>query len=171
MGQSAGRISTRPGSANAVPRSAARGCLARAPAPLRRLALLAAACAFLAGAAKADGSLFAELGGLPVITAVARTAGATFRSDPRIKDYFDNINPDWLRPRLIAFLCHVSGGPCVYPGRAMGPAHKGLHIDAAAFDAFMQDFQAAMVRAGIPAATQDRLLARLLPLGRDVVTR
>jgi hemoglobin len=123
------------------------------------------------GAAGTDDSLYAALGGLPVITAVARTAGGLFRADPRIAGYFDNINAEWLRPRLIAFVCHVSGGPCVYPGRSMAASHKGLHIDAAGFTAFMEDFQTAMQKTGVAPAAQARLLALLTPMGRDIVTR
>jgi hemoglobin len=53
----------------------------------------------------------------------------------------------------------------------MSQAHKGLHLTNADFNALVEDLQSGMDKAGVPFATQNRLLARLAPMHRDVVTR
>ena len=53
----------------------------------------------------------------------------------------------------------------------MKAAHRGLHVDEAAFDAFVEDLQDAMRQCGIPFWTQNRLLARFAPMEREIVTR
>jgi hemoglobin len=50
-------------------------------------------------------------------------------------------------------------------------AHKGLHLDTAQFDALVEDLELAMDKYDIPFRTQNRLLAILAPMERDVVTR
>ncbi len=135
-------------------------------------AVLAAALGVsFAAPGHADDSLFESLGGK---TGVERISGRVVRgymADPRLHAYFDNINPDWLTPRFVTFICNVTGGPCVYRGRSMAAAHRGLHVDEAAFDAVVEDLQAAMRDEGVPFWTQNRLLARLAPMERAIVTR
>jgi hemoglobin len=53
----------------------------------------------------------------------------------------------------------------------MHDAHKGLHLTNADFNALVEDLQAGMDKAGVSFATQNRLLARLAPMNRDVVTK
>lgn len=65
----------------------------------------------------------------------------------------------------------VAGGPFVYKGRTMHDTHKGLHLTRYDFNALVEDLQKDMDEAAIPFATQYRLLARLAPMQRDMVTR
>ena len=53
----------------------------------------------------------------------------------------------------------------------MSAAHKGLHLTNADFDALVEDLQDALDAAGVPFRVQNRLLARLAPMQKDVVTR
>jgi len=53
----------------------------------------------------------------------------------------------------------------------MVDAHAGLGIRRADFNALVEHLQDAMDAAGLPFATQNRLLARLAFSHRDVVTR
>ena len=121
--------------------------------------------------AAAGTTLYEDLGSRPGVTRIIDGALALYLTDPRLHSYFDNINPAWLKPRFVDFVCKVAGGPCIYRGRSMAASHKGLHVDEAAFYAVVEDLQAAMRRAGIPFRTQNRLLARLAPMERDIVTR
>lgn len=133
--------------------------------------LLVCSCLLLlAPAARAD-MLYAALGGQPGVTRIIQATVARYLSDPRLHSYFDDINPDWLRPRLVAFICQVADGGCAYRGRPMKASHRGLHIDQAAFNAVVEDLQAAMRQEGVDFRTQNRLLARLAPMERDIVTR
>lgn len=130
------------------------------------------AALWLAGAAAPMGDpLFGALGGSPGIAKIASKALDLYFTDPRLKDDFDNINRDFLQPRFTAFLCRVAGGPCIYKGHTMKRAHKGLAITEARFNAVVEDLQTAMDESGVPFHTQNRFLARLAPMERDIVTR
>ena len=131
-------------------------------------ALLGLACS---SPARADSTLYTKLGERTGIERIVNGAVALYMTDPRLKDDFDNINPDWLKARLTSFVCQLAGGPCIYKGRSMAASHKGLHLNQAKFNAVAEDLQAAMEQAGIPYWTQNRLMALLAPMQRDIVTR
>jgi hemoglobin len=115
--------------------------------------------------------LFEQLGGQPGIAKIASNALDLYFTDPRLANDFDNINRDFLQPRFTAYLCRIAGGPCIYKGHSMKRSHKGLAITQARFNAVVEDLQTAMDRAGVPYHVQNRFLARLAPLERDIVTR
>jgi len=118
-----------------------------------------------------DDSLYRDLGGQAGIARIIDYAIELYVIDPRTKDQFDNINFDWLKPRLAQQFCELSGGPCKYKGRDMKSSHVGMHISTAEFNAFVEDLQLAMDKAGVPFWTQNRLLAIFAPMYHDVVTR
>jgi hemoglobin len=140
----------------------------------RRIAAWTAAAMIAAGCVTpgfAAARLYDDLGGRTGIVRFVDAALALYMTDPRLHAYFDNINPDWLKPRFVDYVCKVADGPCVYRGRSMAASHRGLHIDQAAFNAVVEDLQIAMDRSAIPFRLQNRLLARLAPMERDIVTR
>ena len=137
---------------------------------MRTLLLLAALLGSAAPAMARD-TLYDDLGAQRGIARIVDAAMTLYFTDPRLHADFDNINRSYLEPRFVTFLCVVTGGPCVYKGRSMAASHKGLHIDQARFDFVVEDLQTAMDRTGIPFWTQNRLLARLAPMERDIVTR
>lgn len=116
-------------------------------------------------------TLFEDLGGQPGVDRIVDGIVALYMSDPRLAADFDNINPDRLRSRLASYLCVIADGPCVYKGRSMAAAHKGLKIDEARFDAVAEDLEIVMTRDRVPNWTQNRLMARLAPLAHQIVTR
>ena len=120
---------------------------------------------------RADTTLYDSLGGKGGVERLSGRVVSLYMADPRLRAYFDNINPDWLRQRFVMFLCNVSDGGCPYHGRSMAATHRGLHVDEAAFDATVEDLQEAMRDNNIPFRTQNRLLARLAPMERAIVTR
>jgi hemoglobin len=120
---------------------------------------------------RADDTLYQQLGQRAGLVRIVDTLSDLYMTDPRIKGDFDNINLDYLKPRLVDYLCVVAGGPCHYRGRSMAASHKGLKLNRAKFDALTEDLQTALDREHIPYWTQNRLIARLAPLQRDIVTR
>ena len=136
-------------------------------------ALLIAGCSLVLGlpAARADDTLFQDLGGRDAIVKIASDAADNFLADERIKATFDNTNMDRFRKLLAEQLCQVAGGPCVYTGRNMHDTHKGLHLTNADFNALVEDLQKAMDKDGVSFATQNRFLARLAPMQHDIVTK
>jgi hemoglobin len=126
---------------------------------------------FVSAPARADNTLYADLGGEQGIASIVEHATAAFLADPRIKHTFDETNIDRFKVKLAEQLCMVSDGPCKYTGQSMAAAHKGLHLRNVDFNALVEDLQDGLDKAGIPFATQNRLLARLAPMQKDVVTR
>ncbi len=114
--------------------------------------------------ARADDTLYAKLGERLGIERIVNNVTVLWLSDARVKDDFDNINMDHLKPRLVDELCQVADGPCRYKGRSMAASHKGLKLNRAKFNAVAGDLQTAMEQAGIPYWTQNRLIARLAPM-------
>lgn len=125
----------------------------------------------LAAPARAETTLYADLGGEAGIASIVEHATAAFLADPRIRHTFDETNMDRFKIKLAEQLCMVSDGPCTYTGQSMAAAHKGLHLRNVDFNALVEDLQDGLDKAGIPFATQNRLLARLAPMQKDVVTR
>ena len=121
--------------------------------------------------AKAAASLFDQLGGDPGVTTIVGHMVALVTTDARTKADFDNINLDRLRGRLHDFICQIADGPCHYAGRSMAATHEGLDLNQAKFNAVAEDLQTAMQQTGISYWTQNRLMARLAPLERDIVRR
>ena len=128
-------------------------------------------CALLRSPASAGTTLFADLGGSSGIERIVDEAVSLWLSDDRIRLDFDNINLDRLRSRLKSQLCQLTDGPCEYRGRTMEASHKGLAVTQAKFNAAAEGLQTAMERTGVRYWTQNRLMARLAPMQRLIVTR
>lgn len=88
----------------------------------------------------------------------------------RIGSHFKNANLQNLKASLTDQVCQVSGGPCVYKGPDMKTAHADMDIRKGDFNALVEDLQAAMDAQGIAFGQQNRLLAMLAPMHRDVIT-
>ncbi len=139
---------------------------------MRRLLLPALLLAAWSGRpALADETLYQSLGGQAGVVHIVNESVALLLADDRVKDDFDNINLDRLRSRLTDQICQLAGGPCVYKGRSMKASHAGLDLTQAKFNAVAEDVQTAMEHVGISYRTQNRLMALLAPMQRDVVTR
>jgi hemoglobin len=135
------------------------------------LALLIMAAALFVAPAFAADTLYADMGGQPVIDRLVDISVDKYLADDRIKAIFDESNMDRIRAEFKIQYCQVTGGPCTYTGHDMTAAHKGLHLTNADFNAVVEDLQAAINECDIPFATQNRFLARLAPYQHQVVTR
>jgi len=129
------------------------------------------ACTLGAAAPAFAGTLYDDLGERPGLTRIVDQLLVLVLADPRTREKFDNINIERLKGRLVDKLCDVAGGPCHYHGISMAGAHRGLGITDYNFNAMVEDLQTAMDRNGISSWTQNRLLARLAPMHRDIVAR
>ncbi len=120
-------------------------------------------------AATAD-RLFEALGGKPGIASLVDDLVPRLAADPRIGPSFKDTNLRELSKQLGDQFCVVAGGPCRYEGGSMKEAHAALRIDKADFNRLVELLQDAMDARAIPFADQNRLLARLAPMHRDVIT-
>ena len=95
----------------------------------------------------------------------------SYHSDPRLSDIFHAADFERLHRLLVEQFCYILGGPCHYTGRDMRSAHADQGLQTRDFDALVEDLQAAMDKEGGPFWAQNRLLAKLAPMKRAVVTR
>lgn len=121
--------------------------------------------------ALADDTLFADMGGQPGIDRLVDASVDAYLADPRIAPIFGESNIERIRAEFKVQFCQVAGGPCQYAGHDMTAAHRGLHLTNADFNAVVEDLQGAMGKVGIGFSTQNRFLARLAPMQRQVVTK
>jgi hemoglobin len=130
-----------------------------------------AAFLLCSGPAFADDALFAEMGGKAGIDRLVDEVEKIYLDDSRIKEAFAESNLERLNTKLKEDFCVVAGGPCTYTGHSMEEAHRGLGLKNFDFNALVEDLQLAMDKVGVPYAVQNRFLARLAPMQRQVVTK
>ena len=136
----------------------------------RLVAAIAIAIACGAQAAPATDPLFDALGGKPGIDALVQDLVPRLAADATIGAFFKDTNLRELKKQLADQLCAVSGGGCAYEGDDMKHAHATMKIAKADFNRMVEVLQDAMDARAIPFADQNRLLARLAPMHRDVIT-
>lgn len=119
----------------------------------------------------AGDTLYAALGEKQGIqTIVQRTADLAF-ADDRTAEQFRHSKKERLVLAITDQICALSGGPCQYRGLNMKKAHFKLKITELEFNAFVESLQQAMRESGIGYHTQNKLVALLAPMKRDIVER
>ncbi|MDR5795638.1 group 1 truncated hemoglobin [Caballeronia sp. LZ008] len=121
--------------------------------------------------AHADDALYEQFGERAGLTKIVDDMYDNVLADPRTAPYFDNAPVKRIKQKLVEQICVLLDGPCVYTGRPMRRTHEGQNIDRAAFNALVEDLQAAMDKNGVPFHAQNKLLAKLAPMYRDVQDR
>ncbi|MBL0730458.1 group 1 truncated hemoglobin [Piscinibacter sp. HJYY11] len=134
---------------------------------LRTLAFLVA----LTGAAhaQADDSLYQQLGGQPGLTTLMDDFMTRLLADKRMNPFFKDVDHKHVKAQLVAQFCEVSGGPCKLKGPDMKKAHAGMDITKRDFNALVEVLQDSMNAQGIAFSTQNKLLAKLAPMHRDII--
>jgi len=126
----------------------------------------------LAGpSARAEETLYDSLGGQQGVQRIAHGLLQRVKSDPRVADKFENINIEYLEKRFVLRLCAWTGGPCEAKGASMKGIHAELGITDRNFNAVVEDLESSMAEAGTPYHAQNRLLALLAPMHRDIVSK
>ena len=115
--------------------------------------------------------VFADFGGEAGLTVLMEDFMAIMLEDPRMRPFFEKVDHTRVKRQLVEQFCGILGGGCTYSGRDMKTAHAGLRIDRADFNALVEDLQIAMNRARVPFRSQNKLLAVLAPMHRQMVER
>ena len=111
-----------------------------------------------------------EFGGVEGLTALMDTFMAGLLADPQMGPFFANADQARVKRQLVEQFCVILGGDCTYTGRDMRSSHAGLGIDRADFNRLVEVLQVAMDQHGVPFRAQNKLLAKLAPMHREVVT-
>lgn len=131
--------------------------------------LMLAAAAFAQDAAPAaDG--YRAFGEKPGLVRLMDDFMIRLMADPRTAPHFREANQKRLKEQLVDQFCQVLGGPCAYKGADMKSAHGDMEIRKSDFNALVEVLQQAMDAQGISFGEQNRLLAKLAPMHRDVIT-
>jgi hemoglobin len=138
-----------------------------------RLALLAAALACGAAFAQTgpvtDDALYRQLGGQPGLVKLMDDFMTRLIADPRMNPFFKDVDQVHVKAQLVAQFCQVSGGPCTRVGPDMKKVHAGFDIHKADFNALVEVLQQSMDAQGIAFGVQNRLLAQLAPMHREII--
>lgn len=76
-----------------------------------------------------------------------------------------------LERTLFEQFCFILNAGCDYTGRDMAAAHAGMGVTRRDLNALVENLQQAMREGDVPFAAQNRFLAKLAPMSKDVVER
>ena len=130
-------------------------------------AVLVAGSAFAQTAT--NDALYQQLGGQPGLVKLMDDFVPRLIADPRMNPFFKDTDRKHLKEQLVAQFCEVSGGPCKRVGPDMKKAHSGFDITKSNFNALVEVLQQSMDAQGIAFGAQNRLLAQLAPMHRDII--
>lgn len=132
-----------------------------------------AALAMLAACATAPTSqptLYARLGGEPVVRRVVNETIDQSATDPRTSRSFKDVKLQRVKDKIVEQICSLSGGGCTYTGDPMDKVHQGLKNTEAEMNLVVQWLREALDRNGVRTAEKNELLRLLAPMKRDIVT-
>lgn len=136
---------------------------------LRRGTLAALTALALSSAVQADDTLFEQLGGAARLRGAVNEFVLLIQADDRINFTFADTDLTKFKQLLYDQLCALANGPCKYTGRDMRTSHAKLNITDAQFNALAEDLYAALDRVHVPYRLQNKLVALLAPMERDIV--
>lgn len=119
--------------------------------------------------AQAKDDLYQQLGGQPGLVKLMDDFMQRLLADKRMNPFFKDADQAHIKQELVLQFCQVSGGPCKRDGPDMKKAHDGVDITRTDFNALVEVLQQAMDAQGIAFSTQNRLLAKLAPMHREIV--
>lgn len=93
------------------------------------------------------------------------------KKNPKIGRFFKDADVERLEAMLTDQFCDVLGGGCKYAGKSMKEAHTNMKVTTADFNALAEDLQDALTAANVPTYQQNKLIAKLAPMHRDVVEK
>jgi hemoglobin len=119
-------------------------------------------------------TLYLRLGGYDAIAAVVDEFLQTLASDPQMARFGAGMNLERRkrnRQLTLDYLCAASGGPTMYLGQDMKPAHAGLQISASEWKISMDHIARALLKFKVPDRESKELLALVASLSGEIVER
>jgi hemoglobin len=135
------------------------------------LSSIAATLILFGAAAHPDKTLFEEIGGEAKLKRTVDELVEVMLADDRISFTFANTDIPKFKHLIYTQLCELASGPCIYDGRTMKAAHEKLPITNAMFNALTEDLYIAFDRTGVPYRVQNRMIALLAPMQKDIVKK
>ena len=119
-------------------------------------------------------TLYKRLGGYDAIAAVTDDFIPRLVNDKVIGRYLVGLSDNSkarLRQLFVDQICAATGGPCVYVGRDMKTAHKGLGISGAEWDISVKHLVDTLDKFKVPEKEKTELLAAVSALKPDIVEK
>jgi hemoglobin len=125
-------------------------------------------------AAQSKDTLYKRLGGYDALAAVTDEFIKGLATDPKVGRFFigasDNTKAK-IRQLVVDQLCAATGGPCVYIGRDMKTAHKGLGITEEDWDISVKILVNTLTKFKVKEREQKDVAAALMGLKADIVEK
>lgn len=113
--------------------------------------------------------LLKDFGGKEGLTRIMDDFMIRLVANPRTKPFFEGSDQERIKRQLVEQMCVIMHGPCEYTGRSMAEAHAGMGVKEGGFLALVEEFQKSMTKFKVPFRSQNRLLAALAPMHRDMI--
>jgi hemoglobin len=129
---------------------------------------------FAANHAENPKTLYQRLGGYDAIAAVTDDFIGRLATDKQLGRFFVGHSEDSLkkvRQLIVDQLCAAAGGPCIYIGRDMKTAHKGMGITEAEWNTTAMHLVATLDKFKVPKAEKDELLTAISSFKKDIVEK
>lgn len=136
--------------------------------------LLSCISACPTASAQGKDSLYKRLGGYDAIAAVTDDFIGRLASDATLGRFFKGTSDNTkmkIRQLVVDQLCAATGGPCVYIGRDMKTAHKGLGITEDDWNIAVKHLLATLNKFKVPENLQKEVAAAITPLKADIVEK
>ena len=124
--------------------------------------------------ASAGPPLYKRLGGYDAIAAVSDDFIGRMAADKQLARFLVGLSDNSkarLRQLVVDQLCMATGGPCLYIGRDMKTAHRGLAITGADWDLAVKYLTESLDKFKVPQKEKDELLAIASSLRADIVEK
>ena len=118
-----------------------------------------------------DAGIYKEFGEKAGLVAIMDDFMVNLLKDPRTKAFFENADQQRVKTQLVDQFCFILNGPCEYQGAKMKPIHRALGINRENFNALVEQLQFAMDKHNVSFRAQNKLLAVLAPMHRDIITK
>ena len=135
------------------------------------VSLLCAGVCSAAFAQAPNDSALAAYGGFTGLSKMTQDFIERLQKNPSIGRFFKEADTERLQAMLADQFCDVLGGGCKYSGKSMKEVHAGMKVGSADFNALAEELQNALTAARVPFADQNKLIAKLAPMHRDVVEK
>ncbi len=132
---------------------------------------IVAASASVAFAQAPNDAALAPYGGYAGLAKITHDFVERVQKNPRIASFFKDADIERLEGMLTDQFCDVLGGGCKYAGKSMKEAHTNMKVKTADFNALAEDLQDALTAGNVPTYQQNKLIAKLAPMHRDVVEK
>ncbi len=118
-----------------------------------------------------DMALFESFGGRAGLVKIMDDVMPRWLANAKTRPFFENADQTRIKAQLVEQFCVIMKGPCEYSGRSMADAHRGMNVSEASFYALVEELQRTLNAMDVQFRAQNRLIAALAPMHRDIIDK